>query len=308
MDYLKQNLVMFYEAKDMFDKGIPFKTYRQVISKETTQKEHSHDYMQIWYVMSGCCRHSINNTGYNLTRGNLFVVPPYVAHKIIPLEDEKVEIVGCEFLVSFINENIFNRKQHNTLFDFAYLEPFLIATNKLQTRLWISGVNQVKIEDLFNEMLQEYIEEREYYEISIKANLLKVLTIIAREYEQQKHDTSHRLFDKYRNAIEGAIKYINNNYTEKLYIEDVCKIAMMSQTYFSYLFKQITGNTFTEYVNALRIHKAMQMLVESELSVSEICFAVGFNDTTYFNRVFRRETGISPGKYKMFSKKTDDKS
>ncbi len=54
----------------------------------------------------------------------------------------------------------------------------------------------------------------------------------------------------------------------------------------------MTGKTFIEYVNNLRIRKAMEMLTTTQLAVSDICFNVGFNDTTYFNRVFRKETGL----------------
>jgi AraC-like DNA-binding protein len=293
-----EDAFLFFKAKEMFPKAIPFKIYR--LDSGNTQ-EHFHDYMQIWYVINGCCEHRINSAGYHMARGSLFVVPPYISHQILPIDGQSVEIVGCEFLVDFIDKNVFGEKDHNALFDFAYLEPFFIATEKLRPKFQLSGINQIKVEELLIEMLEEYEEEKKYYEISIKADLLKMLTITARAYEAQKDSKDYQLFDKYRNAIDAAIKHIHDNYTEKLYIEDVCKLAMMSVTYFSYLFKQITGKTFTEYVNDMRVCRAMEMLAGGNLLISEICFSTGFNDATYFNRVFRKKTGLSPTQYRLIS-------
>ena len=75
---------------------------------------------------------------------------------------------------------------------------------------------------------------------------------------------------------------------------------MMSPTYFSYVFKQITGRTFTEYLNYLRIMKAKELLTNSNKTVSGISYEVGFNDPAYFDRVFKKEVGMSPGKYRKF--------
>lgn len=295
---ITSNGVFVNKAKDTFEKTIPFKVYKQIIIGGHHQAEHTHDYMQIWYVMNGRAQHCIHSSTYNLVRGNIFVIPPFINHKVMTMQDEEVEIIGCEFLPSFINSNIFEGKQNNALFDFAYLEPFLVENEQVLPRFQLLGKSQMSVEKLLKEMLLEYKNEDSYYEIHIKADLLKLLAIIAREYDKNKDSTQNEVFDKYRHSIELAIQYINDNYTNKLYIEEVCKIATMSNTYFSYLFKQITGKTFTEYVNNLRIRKATEMLIETQLSVSDICFNIGFNDTTYFNRVFKKETGLSPTEYK----------
>ena len=152
------------------------------------------------------------------------------------------------------------------------------------------------------EMYQEYSCEKNYYEIVIKSDLLKLLAIIAREYEKLTDTKNEELFERYRDAISAAISHINENYSGSIYMDDVCKIAMMSQTYFSFLFKQITGYTFVEYINHLRVGKAMELLKDPGFSVTDICYSIGFNDAAYFNKVFRKETGLSPRQYRKLSK------
>ncbi len=195
-----------------------------------------------------------------MIRGNIFVIPPFVNHSVRVAQGKQAKIIGCEFSPGFINENIFEEGQNTALFDFAYLEPFLVEKEEVLPRLQLHGISQIQVEKLLKNMLSEYEKEEEYYEIHIKADLLKLLAIIAREYDRNKNTETSHIFDKYRHSIDLAIQYINKNFTKKLYIEDVCSIAMMSNTYFTYLFKQITSKTFTEYVNDLRIRMAIYIL------------------------------------------------
>lgn len=285
---------------DTFEKSIPFKIYCLNKDNVSGTIEHSHDYMQIWYILNGSCYHTINNKANRIIKGNIFIIPPFVSHSVQTIPDEDIEILGCEFNTDFIIKNISVLENKNSLFDFAYIEPFIVSTENVHPRLLLSGAVQIKVESLLNSMLREYEQEDVYYEINIKADLLKLLAVIAREYDNHiKSDSSH-LFERYRDSINSAIKYLDNNYINKIYIEDICKIALMSQTYFSFIFKQITGKTVIDYVNTLRIRDAKDMLSNSKKSITDICFCVGFNNASYFNKVFKKETGLSPRQYRNF--------
>ena len=290
-------IISLNRASENFIKSIPFKIYS--LPDFSGISEHTHDYTQIWYIMKGCCDHWIGNSSHRLTKGDIFVLPPFVVHEIKVPANEEVNIIGCEFSHKFINENLpLGGCEKSSLFDFAYLEPFLVSTEHVRPRLHLTGKSQAGVEMLMSEMLQEYTEESKYYELSIKADLLKLLSIVAREYEKSSNAENTELFDRYRENVASAIRYVNENYTGKLNIEDICRMAMMSYSYFSHIFKQITGRTFIEYVNNLRICKAMEILECSNTAISDICFEVGFNDITHFNRIFKKEMGLSPRQYR----------
>lgn len=290
-------------AEDTFKKSIPFKVYCIADNNITGTIEHTHDYMQIWYVQRGCCEHYTNDNCHLLVKGNLFVLPPFAVHRIKVIPGEEIEIIGCEFLTEFASQHESLSDKSNGLFDFAFLEPFLVSMEAVRPRLQLMGKSQLKVEELMLEMFYEYCHENKYYEILIKSDLLRLLAIIAREYEEHGDSKSGELFGRYREAISEAIRYIDEHYNCNIYIEDACKIAMMSQTYFTYLFKQITGYTFVEYVNNLRVAKAMEMLNNHSISITDICYTVGFNDAAYFNKVFRKETGLSPRMYRNLTNK-----
>ena len=77
----------------------------------------------------------------------------------------------------------------------------------------------------------------------------------------------------------------------------------MSTAYFSHLFKVIMGISVTDFINRIRISKAIQLLNESEYNITEICFLVGFNNLSHFIKIFKRSVGMTPSEFKKNERK-----
>lgn len=92
--------------------------------------------------------------------------------------------------------------------------------------------------------------------------------------------------------------YIRSHYTEDLTLEAAAESMGMSPFYFSRQIKAATGKTFLEYLTAYRIEKAKKRLLSTELSVSEVGRSVGYPDSNYFTKVFKRATGCTPSVYR----------
>ena len=180
--------------------------------------------------------------------------------------------------------------------DFAYLEPFLVSEHEVKPRLNLTGSIQIEVEKILNEIILEYERKELDFELMVKALLLKLLVIVGREYKTLNRGTEFDdILSRHRDALYEALEYINSNFTRDIAIEDAAKAAMLSQSYFRYLFKQLTQKTFTEYINSLRIAKAVDLLKHNpEMKVVDICFEVGFKSVNHFNRIFRTETGFTP--------------
>ena len=263
------------------------------------QTKHMHEFVQIVYMCKGKLKHVINNNAFDVYKGDIFIIPPYVPHYFIDSFEEKYEIIEFEFIPEFINERfsgLLNKNKDTGFMDFAYLEPFLVAENEVKPRLNLSGSTQIEVEKILNEVLLEYERKDTDFELIIKALLLKLLVIVGREYKEKITGTQYDdVFTRHRDALYNAIEFINTNYNKDITIDDVAKVAMLSQSYFRYLFKQITQKTFTEYINGLRVTKAVELLkTRPDMKVIDICYEVGFNNANHFNRVFRSETGATP--------------
>ena len=117
----------------------------------------------------------------------------------------------------------------------------------------------------------------------------------------QGMDTKNMISHVYKGnsqIITSALRYIHRNYQNKLSLQEVSEELHVNSSYFSALFRQEISMTFTDYLNQLRIGQACHLLTDTEMSIMEIAAAVGFDDQSYFTRVFRKYKGITPHAYR----------
>ena len=273
--------------------GLPF--FIAKLNSCNTVK-HRHEFVQIIYMCKGRLQHAINDNVFNVYKGDIFIIPPFVPHYYIVDQDEKYELIEFEFMPEFINEKFSENLRDNSFMDFAYLEPFFVSENEIKPRLNLKGSIQTEVEGIFSEVIREYITKESDFELIIKALLLKLLILVGREFKRDIIGTeSQGLFERHKDALYTSISYINSNFKNDLTLEEAAKVAMLSQSYYRYLFKQLTQKTFTEYLNDLRILKAIELLrTKLDMKIIEICYEVGYNNINHFNKTFRQVTGTTP--------------
>lgn len=260
---------------------------------------HRHEYMQINYIYQGKGKHMVNHCEFDIIKGDIFVIPPYIPHSINVSEDFSLEVFEFEFQPEFINQNFESIENIETFFDFAYIETFLLCENQVKPRLNLTGKVQVEVESLLNDVLNEYNAKKSGYMLLIKSLLLKLLVLVGREFTADMGSPDSRpIYDRHRDAILGAVKYIDAHYTEELNIDFVARKFALSQSYFSYLFRNVTSKTFTGYLTGLRISRAMELLKNTDRKVADICYEAGFNNIGHFNRIFKQYTDLTPLNFK----------
>ncbi|QEN08235.1 helix-turn-helix domain-containing protein [Oceanispirochaeta crateris] len=110
---------------------------------------------------------------------------------------------------------------------------------------------------------------------------------------------------KHADAIYQTIQYINKNYAEKVTLDEVASSVYLSPAYFSKIFKEEMKCNFNAYLNQVRINKSKNLLINSKFSLVEIAGMVGYEDQSYFTKVFKKMTDLSPGKYREKRGKID---
>ena len=264
---------------------------------------HTHNYMQLWYVLRGSFRHVFNGQDFQQSTGDFIIVPPFCSHVIDTSKSpDNVEFIFCDLSDGFLNE-FPDSEEKTTLFNLTYLRPLLVNAKQMRPFLSFYGEAKQQIESIYFELLKEYQKSSDLSETYIRANVLRLLTLVAREYESIAPLEDDALFAKYRAAIQDALDYIDLHYTENITLTEIAKIALMSVRSFSYVFKSITGKTFLEYVHYLRVRRAREMLIAGNDSLTHICYECGFCDITYFGRVFKKITGETPSSYRKKYKK-----
>lgn len=102
----------------------------------------------------------------------------------------------------------------------------------------------------------------------------------------------------YSNKIVQATKeYLEAHYADEISLEDVAEQVNISPQYFSKLIKKNTGFNFIDWLSMLRVKKAKELLTNSNYTVKEVCFMVGYKDPNYFSRIFKKRIGITPSEF-----------
>jgi AraC-like DNA-binding protein len=99
--------------------------------------------------------------------------------------------------------------------------------------------------------------------------------------------------------IDAVYDYVLDNYMNDLSVKDIAARCNMNTAAFCRYFKKKTGKTFKDFMNDIRLGNAARLLLKGDLNISEIAFASGFNNPSYFNRLFKRKTSLTPKHYQM---------
>lgn len=111
---------------------------------------------------------------------------------------------------------------------------------------------------------------------------------------------------KHKNVIRKAVSYMKRHFTQKLTLNDVADYVGYSPSHFSKVFKDEMGCGFRTYLNQLRVEKSKALLLSGGTSIAEICDACGFEDQSYYCKVFKRIVGVTPDRYRKQSRRIDN--
>ncbi len=109
--------------------------------------------------------------------------------------------------------------------------------------------------------------------------------------------------NKKNTIIYEIIAFINKNYANDIGLSQISELYHMNASYISNLFKKETGENMNQYITKVRITHAQKMLVNSDVNIKELAYLVGYSDYTYFYKVFKKITGVTPRQYYIKNKK-----
>jgi len=151
------------------------------------------------------------------------------------------------------------------------------------------GADQTKIFDINIKFLSEFFNYKTIEEVSwALTDILKKFTKETFEFSNVRHV----------DLISKAVSYVKTNYMRKLTLNEVAAYVFLSPSYFSKIFKEEMKYYFNDYLNYVRVEKSKALLLTERISLVDIAANVGFYDQSYFNKVFKKITGVTPKKFK----------
>jgi len=250
---------------------------------------HYHDYVQIWYVLTGVLAHTVENTEYLQTAGSCVIVLPFTEHAINTLYSEDTPVA----LTISLSDDFFTSKGYDFfshLKKYAHFEGYSIPEHVL-----LHGSEKETADRLARNMLLEFSPKSNPDFHKLSGLLCEFMRLICRDPAQKK-DLS--LIIERTEPILRAVRYIATHSNEKIKREDLCTITAMSRTNFSKAFKEVTGTTTKEFLLGLRIRKAQYLLQYTDKSLNEIAADTGLYDKSRLTHIFREHLGISPVQFR----------
>lgn len=148
---------------------------------------------------------------------------------------------------------------------------------------------------LFSELHRHYVSFVEDEEIMMQSILLELIHTLTEDARKQTYHEKIRPNNSL--IIDKTLQYIKNNLTEDLRLNTLAASVSLSPIHFHNCFKSATGKTLRDYVEEQRLKKSVDLLLKTDLSLTEIALECGFSSQSYFSYVFRRRMNATPREY-----------
>ncbi len=146
---------------------------------------------------------------------------------------------------------------------------------------------------LYDDIFKEFIIRDDNFENAVAADILKILVLLNRKIQSNVLNT-----ESLNKNIYQSLDYIHKNFSSKIKISTLAEIEHFSISHYMNMFHKCTGITPIQYITELRLNRACELLSQSDLSIGKISESVGYADQLYFSRIFRRNIGVTPSRYR----------
>ena len=240
---------------------------------------HQHLRIEINYVKKGNCILHLKNESISFSENEMMVICSNVEHTF-EAGSEGTTLMQLEFLLEVFSR--FNPDEQGRAGELASVTIF-----SKENRL-IKIVNNVRIMSVVQRIVNEMNQKSNYYQYLVVMYYAELLILIYRYLDEAYLPVCAN------DSLKKAISYIRLNYQSDMTIRDVASRIGVGERYLRKLFSQCLNLSPLDYLNQVRISKAIELLRNTEMSVKEVCFACGFRSPQYFSRIFKQQMGISP--------------
>lgn len=254
---------------------------------------HWHKEMEIVYIEEGEFELIVNMNSFKLSKGQCICINSGEIHSIDSIGDNTSIHHAIVFDPSILSSSQYDYCQIN------YIDPLLKGIIKFPTTIDEESKFGAQFINEVLDLINCYKSKKTGYHLSTKSYFFKILCLLVEENKLINNDGFISKSKDYKlELIKKVFKYINENYSNKIYIEDLASQVNMNTQYFCRFFKSVTGKTPVDYINHHRIENAAKMLVTSDNKIMDICFSVGFDNFSYFIKTFKQHKGCTPSQYR----------
>lgn len=255
----------FSKSNNISDKGITVS--RKILYGDF--ETHWHDFFEIEFIVSGDGKYIIDDREYIIKKNMLFFMTPINFHSVKFVGN--AEIINVMFLEELCNRDVLSR---------------IVNMNKDNAVLFSTDTSNFIYGILTELIFATECGDKMYYKSLLNTLLIKISNNMASK------DASKLPY------VQSTMLFVLNNFRKKISLIDAARYVGLSPAYLSTIFPKHANITFKEFLDNIRLDYSKNMIINSDMSVSDVCFESGFCDYSNFIRKFKGKFGISPGQYR----------
>ncbi|MFD0958060.1 helix-turn-helix domain-containing protein [Paenibacillus chungangensis] len=262
-----------------------FPIYVNRVTESFTQLEHTHDFYEMTYVAEGRGTHYINGQAVPVSRGDLFWIPLGVSHVFRP--------AGASSRESLIVYNCIFQEEAMSMAEQAHTSSLFTFYRQLSGWRGIRAVDHA-FASLFEALHREYTGSLDFGRLTVQCNWLMLLIQFKRALEQPSASAMQGV----ATTFDSMLLEIRNHPERDHTAEKAARSLQLGVRQLQRLFRERMDMGFKSYLQDVRIQQCCELLRTTELTVTEIHQAVGYQDAKHFHALFKRKTGKTPGAYR----------
>lgn len=297
----REELMSLKETGQKGDFLLPFVVCNTVLPDFYTMfPMHWHNEMEIVYVISGEFDECIDLESYHVKKGDIILISPCSLHSFKQHEDKSAVFRSVIFDFNMLtgkNTDGCSIKYFTPFLENQYMSPMVISSD---------AAYYEELRNCLTKLISLYDEKGNFFEIRIKAELYNLFYILFSYFFELEADETN-LKDNTTRNIKNILDYISENYMKQITIDELADNINLSKHYFMRFFKKYMGMTCIEYINDYRLNVAANLLLTTNMQVTEVSSRIGISNLSYFNRIFKKKYHMTPKEYRfnagMISKK-----
>ncbi len=259
-------------------------------SNTSPEPPHTHDFVELVYILGGEGTHMINNSEYKVSKGDLLFINYKQVHSFST--KEKMTHVNILLAPEFISEELVTPDNAFVLLSLSAFSDFRERCDRNTSLVYFKGDERDDVEALLRCLEKECRSPGIGSETILRSGFTVLLTYVFRKLsgaasKKNSDGDDFSVFD-----------YINSHLAEPITLETLARQSFYNPSYFSRMFKEKYGMTLTSYLRKSRLERACDLLRENTVSIADIASLAGFGTTSDFHKKFKAAYGMTPNKWR----------
>lgn len=284
-------MAAYQEAKVHGTHGFPYIVYPVRLPERMIDfPHHWHEEAEIIYVTDGKLLVSVLNSEYIIENGDIVLIHPQTIHAIRQYEDCSARYYNILFRFSMLESGAEDTCREK------YFEPIYSRKLLMPEHITSEHPLHAEIEPIIQSLLIRPHHQRFNDELMIKSRLFELMYRVFPYCETADKESAYE--DIVYNKLKLSLSYLEEHYADEITIGTMAAVSNYSESHFSKLFKQLTGDSFTQYLKNYRLETAAERIRNEKTKISEIAMSCGFSNLSYFSRSFLEKFKVSPSEYR----------